>query len=221
MEDKLNTKLELFKINLLDDIKREISKQLDEKLEQLHFENEQLKHEVEELQKTYKKDIGEVRTQLENIQEINCQLKQQVITNEQYGRRVNVRIFGVTEDKQENCKNLALDIITKELHKKMEPDDIVTAHRITSRISPRPIIVTFKTHDTKMKVIKARRALKGTKITIAEDLCQDLYQLMNRLKQNTDRVKQVWAWDSKVYVQSKKGKIAVAEWGQSLDQILA
>ena len=112
------------------------------------------------------------------------------------------------------------NLLENSLAKKILSEDIVSIHRITSSNSPRPVIVGFASHDIKMDVIKRRKALKGTGTVVAEDLCSELQQTMNRLKTDP-RIQQTWAWDSKIYAKKEDGKIAQIKWGDSVEEAFA
>lgn len=101
----------------------------------------------------------------------------------------------------------------------LEPEEVAIAHRVASQKSPSPIIVRFVSHAVKMRVLRARRELKGTGTSIGEDLCRDLMAVYHRVR-NDSRVKSVWAWNGKVFIKDSIGNIQSVLYGQSLDDIL-
>ena len=172
-----------------------------------------LKQEVNHL----KSEISSLEAKTSTLQHDITELNRKNINLEQYSRRKSIRILGMTEKPGENCTNLALELLSSKLDLKLGAQDIETAHRILSKKHPRPLIVKFTKHDSKMSVMTHRKLLKGQKVSITEDLCADLYKLMNRL-QNDDRIANVWAWDSNIFAKRKgDGAVARVLWGQTFD----
>ena len=99
-------------------------------------------------------------------------------------------------------------------------NDIVSIHRIKSSSTPRPLIIAFGMHDTKMKIIRQRKMLKKSKIVMTDDLCLELGKVLNRLR-NDDRVDNAWSWDSVLYAKRKSdSKIATVQWGETFDELI-
>ena len=84
---------------------------------------------------------------------------------EQYTRRTNVRIYGVAEQPEENTDNLAVDFFKSELNVDVASNDISRSQCVgkKSGAKPRPIIVRFTKHNTKVAVMSRRRVLKERK----------------------------------------------------------
>ena len=93
-------------------------------------------------------------------------LSQEVDDLEQYTRRTNVRIYGVAEQPEENTDNLAVDFFKSELNVDVALNDINRSHRVgkKSGAKPRPIIVRFTKHNTKVAFMSRRRVLKRPSI---------------------------------------------------------
>ena len=85
---------------------------------------------------------------------------------EQYTRRTNVRIYRVAEQPEENTDNLAVDFFKSELNVDVASNDINRSHRVgkKSGAKPRPIIVRFTKHNTKVAFMSRRRVLKRPSI---------------------------------------------------------
>ena len=96
----------------------------------------------------------------------------------------------------------------------MAPGDVA----VKSRVNPNPMIVRLSNHNTKMRVMKARKELKGKGVSIAEDLCRDLMGVYNRVKRD-DGVQDVWAWNGQVCCKVD-GRIYNVLYGQSLNDIV-
>lgn len=119
---------------------------------------------------------------------------------EQYTRRNNIRIFGLSEGPNENVDLLVTELFTNKLNVRCSIEDIERAHRI-GQVTPdkeRPVIVKFVSYRKRDEVIKKRMLLKGTKVIIREDLTKLRLEL---LKQATLKYgpRKVWTRDGNIY----------------------
>lgn len=106
-------------------------------------------------------------------------LENKIDDQEQYQRRNNVRIFGVEEVRGEDVTAIVTEICHDKLNVNIDPALIDRCHRSgrvvdprpgEPRPRPRPILVKFISYQTKRAVLSVRRQLKGSSITIREDL---------------------------------------------------
>ena len=108
------------------------------------------------------------------LEDDNYRLSQEVDDLEQYTRRNNVRIYGVAEQPEENSDNLAFDFFKSELNVDIASNNISRSHRVSKKsgVEPRPIIVQFTKHNSKVTVMSRRRVLKERKrpFNLPEDL---------------------------------------------------
>ena len=82
------------------------------------------------------------------------------------------------------------------------------------------ILVRFRDCKTRDQVIRQRRQLKNTRITIVEDLSSLNVDLMNRLRRPEDASK-CWSWNGHVYALLKDGnKLRVRPLLQKLLKLL-
>ena len=61
----------------------------------------------------------------------------------------------------------------------------------------RPIIIKFATYRTRQAVLKARRRLKDTGLTIVEDLTKSNYDILKKAK-SSSKVTSVWSQDGRI-----------------------
>ena len=73
-----------------------------------------------------------------------------------------------------------------------------------SRSKDCAIIVKFVNSDRRNAVLSARRALKGTRLTITEDLTFLNLKLLNRARQHPN-VKNVWSWNGTIWYVKEDG----------------
>ena len=87
--------------------------------------------------------------------------------HEQYGRRNNMRIYGVPETQGEDTRQIVMDI-ANQIGKPITMYDICTSHRLgyhrrpregEDSAPPRPIIVRFTRRDAKISMMKVRKKL--------------------------------------------------------------
>ena len=138
------------------------------------------------------------------LEDDNYRLSQEVDDLEQYTRRTNVRIYGVAEQTEENTDNLAIDFFKSELNVDVASNDISRSHRVgkKSAAKPRPIIVRFTKHKTKVAVMSRRRMLKERKrpFNLQEDLTINRREILNYLNKDIEEgiVSKVWTVDGVV-----------------------
>ena len=133
---------------------------------------------------------------------------------EQYSRRSHLRIKGLKVGRNSDCKTEVVAFINNRLKLKdhtgalfhVSRQDIDAAHPLPSRqpseesaLQPLPtIIVRFHARDVRDAVLKSRRQLKGTNITITEDLTSKNAKLVAELKKRPG-VEASWSWGGKIY----------------------
>jgi len=118
---------------------------------------------------------------------------------EQYGRRNNVRIFGVQENDNEDT-NAIVEKVASKMNVSLPDSAIDRSHRIGSKGAfPRPIIVKFTSYAYRSEVFFNKKRLKGTKITVREDLTKTRLKLLkDAAKSYSER--NVWSIDGVIMV---------------------
>jgi hypothetical protein len=126
---------------------------------------------------------------------------------EQRSRNDTIRIVGIAENRDENCEEKVLAVLT-EILPTVAKNDISIAHRIGRRTDPnRAIIVTLTTRKMKEAILKNKKALKGKPawqgVYINEDLTQMRVKAAKILR------------DTGQYnVHTKDGKVVIVKKGQ-------
>ena len=109
--------------------------------------------------------------------------------NEQYGRREDIRIFGVEEQTGEDVYQQVLDVV-KGTGVEICKSDISVCHRLPARgQSGKPNIVKFIRRETKLALMKKKSGLRhqsGRPIYINDDITQLRARLLKSLKEKTD-----------------------------------
>jgi hypothetical protein len=150
---------------------------------------------------------------------------------EQYSRRSHLRIHGLKLKSGENCKQAVCKFISNRLsdehHRplRIQHYDLDAAHPLPLRPReeeeteekqradqpsdgrrPKPriptIIVRFHCRDMRDAVIRARKQLKNSGITITEDLTTKNALLLRRL-QTSEHFQSAWSWEGKIFAKHR------------------
>ena len=190
-------------------------------VDKLESENADLKGQIANL--SLKLSVIEQR--VEENEKHTREILRRAVNNEQYSRRANLKIYGLDEAENEVCNDLVLEFIRNRLFCSVENEDIDISHRVGKFVKdnpkgPRPIIVKFVRRQKKLEVMKKRSQLKNSRTIMVDDMCRELQAVFNRVKADK-RIKDVWTWDSKVFVKAKKdNKVYTVNYGQSLEEII-
>ena len=159
------------------------------------------------------------------IQELREEVNELRVANDaldQYGRRANLRISGISESWEENTTEAIMDIANNVL--KLDPPlqeaDIDVSHRLSKPKSaapedPRPVIVRFMTRKDRCRMISRRSVLKahheggGPKLYVNEDLTAyraGLFSTARRM-QKAKHFSQVWTYNGSIKVKSTQGVV--------------
>ena len=125
----------------------------------------------------------------------------------QYTRKDSCRMFGVKECEGEDCRAVVCAEIQGRLGVNIVPSDIVVAHRLpkTKKQKYRPIIVKFRDRELKWDILRVRKKLKGSGVSIAEDMTKENFDLMLRA-QDSGYFTSVWFSNAKVWAVDKANK---------------
>ncbi len=161
----------------------------------------QLKQKSDETERL-KKDF-------DDLTDDNSEMVRKLNDLEQYTRRNSVRLFGIPEstDKHENCDNIITNLARDKLGVNLDVNEIDRSHRVGKKSNepgkkPRPIIVKLATYRSRQKLIRNRRKLNGTGITIKEDLTRTNQTLLEQVSR-TDKVLSSWTTDGRILVLMK------------------
>lgn len=165
--------------------------------------------------KDQKTDITKLQKSLDTESEHVRKLQRDLNAQEQYSRRNCLRFYGVAESNGENTDDHVCRVVNEFLKIPITKNDIERSHRVGSLnenrnsnggerrstrknpTKPRPIIVKFLSYRTRNLVISNRRALKGSKMGIDEDLTKENASLLKKTKDCT-KVLSTWTTDGRV-----------------------
>ena len=146
---------------------------------------------------------------------------------EQYGRRNNIRIRGLKLRQGEECQIAVAMFLNEKLQVNISCEDIDAAHILPTRSDNSAeslptssasassstqsrqralpaVIVRFKKRDVRDSVLRKRRLLKNSSVSIVEDLTTLNSQTLNRVSKDP-KVETAWTWNGKIYVLTKSG----------------
>lgn len=140
---------------------------------------------------------------IQKIKERSELLEEQCDKLQQYTRRNNLRLFGVPEDDNENLEEIALNIFNQRMGMSHSSSNIDRIHRLIRRENrnkkPRPIIIKFISYKSRNEVVLKRSLLKGSSISIQENLTHARYQILHKA---FDKFKayNVWKRDGNIFI---------------------
>ena len=142
-------------------------------------------------------------------------------------RKDSIRIYGLTEDDipetTEKCITKVVELLNKKLGMNVTLKDISIAHRLgktsgTVQANPRGVIVKFTSRIMKSEAIRQRKALKGTKIVIREDLTRRNQTLLKTAASHT-KISSSWSHNGKIFVKSLDNRINQVTSPDDLDRL--
>ena len=161
---------------------------------------EQILKKMDETSKEMKSET--MRTVDQVKKEVQAQ-KFELDRLEQYGRRDNVKIFGIPFQEDENTNQVIMDLAA-DIGVDISPSDISVSHRLPSSRNdrPKPILVKFVRRDTKTSFMKKKKELRQNEnrkdVYVEEDLTPLRFKMLKELKRDSDNIKRVWALDGKI-----------------------
>ena len=117
------------------------------------------------------KRLSEVESVVKSYDDRVRLLEYKTIDLEARSRRNNILFFGISESRNENCKNVIADFLLAHLNTRITEADINRTHRVGRFDSrkKRPIIVAFQSYALVEAIMKDGRLLKDTEYSISRD----------------------------------------------------
>ena len=195
--ERLEAKLEA-REEALDRLNNTVEEVLGE-LFSLRKENEKMAKEIDGLKKINEELKIETMNQRKQI-EVNHKENNDL---EQYTRRQNVKIYGLPENGQETATETeqhVTELIRTKLNIDITERDIDIAHRLGKKIHnhTRGVIVRLISRKMKDRIIKEKKKLKGTGISIMEDLTKSNYHLYKKALES-QKVSQIWTRNGQIF----------------------
>lgn len=191
LEKIKNIVKEVFTSDFLEEINQKIMKVVDKKLQQVTNE--------------HAKKIKSLQDEIDKQKNQNMALMKEVDRCEQSARNLNIRIFGVPYQENENLRSEIVSVFNERMKLNIQDSQIKTCYRIkpkTPRDKPPAVLVAFHTDQSRTSVLKNRKYLKSTGVFIQEDLTKFKLTLFQSAVDKFSS-KNVWCLNGNVLV--KKG----------------
>lgn len=231
----------------LKELENEVKSEIQKELESVRTEVAELSRKVktmESIADTLRNNVSDVENDIFKLKEENSNLikdnesmKEMLIEREtqlkilneksnnleQYTRRNSVRVYGITDKKNETPDETAIRVIKlakDKLNISLQQTDIDVAHRMGRHNNDgnRPIICKFVRRYVKTEVMKVRRKLKGSAIVIREDLTHENAKLLENTSAH-DKVQAAWSDEGKIVALLKNNKKIVVDRRTNLDTL--
>ena len=192
---------------------KEIADATYHRLKEYSEENRGAIHDLEVKVEESQKELRSLHQQIETQQNQLDILKKSANDQEQYSRRNCLRIFGIEEKRNEDPDRLLIDVFKDRLQLDVSAADIERSHRV-GKMKPgkhRALIIKLCSYRVRRNIIQSRRKLKGTGISIQEDLTAKNQALYHKVY-TSSKVVSAWTNDGKIFaqVQATGGKTSVA-----------
>ena len=165
--------------------------------------NEEIKTIINKKDDEIKKVRTEIKTEVDKRTETVNEL-------EQYGRRNNIRISGLRNDKPYTTSQETAWQVVSFLNEKMGLDlsvqQIDIAHRLGpfSRERNRNVIVKFISRQVKYNILAHCNALRNTGVYINEDLTRLNQKVLSSMRlKDTVNVEKSWSFEGKLFLKRK------------------
>ncbi|PSN42454.1 hypothetical protein C0J52_18914 [Blattella germanica] len=137
------------------------------------------------------------------IHDLESKLSEKHDDLEQYGRRMCLRVFGIPEERNEDTDMIAIDV-AKRINVDLSIQDIDRSHRI-GKINAGPVIIKFISYRKRSEVFRSKKLLKGSGITVREDLTKRRHSLLKMAITNFG-LQNVWTVDGNIIVKDGDNK---------------
>lgn len=192
-------------------IKDEINKRCEElekcyntKIVKMENNIENLEKDVETLREklaSTNKELRESKQVLHKTEIVSREAMKLSNQNEQYSRKYNFKIVGVTENDEENTWKLVKKFLKEKANVELDDQEIIAAHRIPGRKDqPRPIIVKVLNTNIKARVMKKRSDVKklGHGMKLVDDVTRPNTELITALLKHPE-ITSAWYFNGSVY----------------------
>ena len=149
-----------------------------------------------------------LRDEIRDLKSELATVRRKCNENEQYSRRANVCIFGILEEKDEDCMVKTLAFLNDQLGLMFKDSDIDRVHHVgRPRLdAPRPMIVKFMAYRSKVQVLKLKKTkLVGKKFYINEDLTYCNFKLLRQAREEHKNCPVLTIY-GKVFVRTEAGR---------------
>ncbi|XP_044761512.1 uncharacterized protein LOC123318829 [Coccinella septempunctata] len=193
----------------LDEIRKNVSEQIQLTVLSEEFQNKLIESLLMKIEKKfddrYKKiedNVRNLNAEVESLRYENNNLRRSLDAQEQYCRNRNIRIFGLKQEKDENLFSRIQKIFIEKMNVEINSFDVEICHRVSSKGDkdgrPPAVLMQFRNVNTRLCLLKQRRLLKNTGVTMKEDLTQFRLRLYKVAVKELGG-KNVWCLNGNIY----------------------
>lgn len=151
------------------------NQQIFEVIQEVKKQNNDIRADIQDI----KRDLAEHRLRVLELEEKvgelvseNSRLKERVKYSEEAAKRNQVVVFGLEERTEDSLENRIIDTFTNILLVNIKPQDLDNIYRIGTKSEGRhrPVVVRFVRYFVKRQILQNLKKLKGTGITVTNDL---------------------------------------------------
>lgn len=149
-----------------------------------------------------KEEIAALRSITEKLQKDSTDLRKSLETQEQAVRNMNIRIQGMKVENGENIRSKVLNLFTSKLKINIQNSDIKKCHRVPDKNpgdKPPAVLVRFTSDTARLSVLKNKKNLKNSGMSIKEDLTKVRLLLLN-CAIRAFSFKNAWVLNGNIYI---------------------
>lgn len=166
-----------------------------------------IQEEMKDIVKFYQDKISELEGDIKQLQRDNnkmkVELEERIDFIEQRHRRKNIRLYGVSEEKNESTEEIVVRTLSKQLNMDIPPNCIEECYRVGMKTSDnkRHILIKFVSQQMKYAVYKNKSKLKGTRVVVKEDLTPTRINYIKKLCEVHGN-RNVWSSNGDIFYKS-------------------
>lgn len=218
---KLILELETRLKNELEAKLKDQTKELNEKIEGLQFENCELKEKYNNLLKSVESEKLKTNDKISETQKLAQDAMRKANYNEQYSRKNNIKIMGISGEKEpiQELENKVLNALEQQ-GIRVDSSEILAIHRIPSKVSPKPVLIKLTNNEVKTRVMRHRKNMKAAGHRLVDDVTQLNTGLINRLNNHQD-IDKAWYFNGSVFATNRSNQRFKFDLFDSVAEILA
>ena len=121
---------------------------------------------------------------------------------EQYSKRNCLLVNGIVEQAVEDTDEKIINTLQQSMNETVKPEDIDRSRRLgkpksSRNTEPRPIILKFVRYNTRNRIYRNKKTLKGTGISVTESLTAKRISMLEKSREEYT-FNNVWSQDGKI-----------------------
>lgn len=136
---------------------------------------------VRELSEKFETEMATVNEEISELKKSNDELREKVDQLENANRKNNIVVFGLPEVVNNDPVNDITTLAQENLNVVINIEDIEQAYRIGTTPGRRPLLVSFSKYKSKLSIMENVYKLKGSLISINDDLTPKARAIKKRL----------------------------------------